>query len=238
MSGARSAGARQEWIDTVETGAGGDIAGNAAGIDGCSTRNTLLPSRRVLIHSPAFSARCASAIVTPCAFRMELLAREDRTIVALAELVATAAASESVAFAVAGAGIGTGLLWKTLSSDWVVRQSTVCAGCSDVPRRTKACSGAAIAVTVGPCRTVVLAVIVSRTDHSWAPTESIIGGEIDGGQRVGLVSRVHCGLGRNLRINHDTDEATLVRTKRLVDIVRAEDAIGIGAAGRQQECAE
>ena len=99
-------------------------------------------------------------------------------------------------------------------------------------------SRAPIAVTVRPVGTVVLAVIFCRTDHSWAPTQSIIRGKIHRGQRVGLISRVHCGLDRNVRINHDTDEATLVRTKRLVDIVRAEDAIGIGAAGRQQECAE
>ena len=89
---------------------------------------------------------------------MKLLARQGRTIVTLTELVASAAASKSVAFAVVGAGIGTGLLGKTLSSDLVVR--TVCVGCAEVS----------------------------------------------------------CGLGRNVRIDH-ADEATLVRTKRLVDIV-------------------
>jgi len=225
----RSADTRQEWIDALEARAGCDIAGNAARIDGCSTRNALLSDRRVLVHTPAFSAGSATIIITADALRMKLLAREDRAIGTLAELVASAVAREVVAFAVVGTGLGTGLLWKALASDWVVSFSTGAAGGTDVSRRAKARAGSTVAVAVGLARTVVLAVVVSRADHSGAPSQSIIGGKIHGGQRMGFVSSVHNWLGRNVRVDHLTDEATLIWAERLVDVLGSEDAIGVGA---------
>ena len=235
---ARSAGIQEQWVGALVAGIGSDIAGKTAGVDD-RTRNALFSHLRILCHPKPLPAGRTPLVVAMCALRVEQFTRQSGAVDPLAKVIAAALAREKVTFAVVGTRIRTDPFRQALASDEVVSPSiTGFARRTGIARRTETRARSPLAVPVCLGRAVVLAVPVAGTNHSRASTQSIVGGQIDCGQGMGLVSGIDEGLRRNVWVSQLSDEATFVWAEWRVGILGPEDAIGVGAGGNEKEHTE